>query len=383
LTKESIIIGEPEIIYRYVRLALFGTVLLLVACSSRASDSTTAPGVDITPAPATATTMNPKEARVTVTPEAIIASEHPVTPIPLAGPVAARNSEISGLTWYGEHLIILPQYPNRIATEENGAILALRRSDINAYLDGATDAPLEPIQIPFSAPGLTQEIKGFEGYEAIAFAGDRVFVTVEATTRNGMRGYLVSGRIEPDLSAITLDTSILTEIEPQSKVGNMSDETLIVAGETLVTVYEVNGTRINAQPVAHLFDLSLAPFGTVLLPNVEYRITDATALDGSNRFWVINFLFPGDRMLVAERDPLAEQYGKGRTHQQSNAVERLVEFQYSESGIELTDTPPIQLELVPIFARNWEGLARLEERGFLIMTDTFPQTILGFVPASD
>ena len=31
-------------------------------------------------------------------------------------------------------------------------------------------------------------------------------------------------------------------------------------------------------------------------------------------------------------------------------------------------------------ARNWEGIARLEGRGFLLVTDQFPDTILAFVP---
>jgi len=31
-------------------------------------------------------------------------------------------------------------------------------------------------------------------------------------------------------------------------------------------------------------------------------------------------------------------------------------------------------------ARNWEGIVRLDNRGFLLATDKFPTTILGFVP---
>jgi hypothetical protein len=30
--------------------------------------------------------------------------------------------------------------------------------------------------------------------------------------------------------------------------------------------------------------------------------------------------------------------------------------------------------------RNWEGIVRLDERGFLLMTDEDPDTILAFVP---
>jgi hypothetical protein len=62
----------------------------------------------------------------------------------------------------------------------------------------------------------------------------------------------------------------------------------------------------------------------------------------------------------------------------------LVELQYTESGLELTGAAPIQLELLPgSLPHNWEGLVRLDSRGFLVMTDSFPDTILGFVPSPD
>ena len=89
---------------------------------------------------------------------------------------------------------------------------------------------------------------------------------------------------------------------------------------------------------------------------------------------------PGEGDLRRETDPIAERYGQGPTHQTYEGVERLVEFQYSEAGITLLDVPPIQLALLEEDLRNWEGLVRLDERGFLIATDKFPQTILGFVP---
>ena len=49
-------------------------------------------------------------------------------------------------------------------------------------------------------------------------------------------------------------------------------------------------------------------------------------------------------------------------------------------AFELTDTPPILLRLDASVGRNWEGIARLGDRGFLIATDKFPETLLGFVP---
>jgi hypothetical protein len=59
-----------------------------------------------------------------------------------------------------------------------------------------------------------------------------------------------------------------------------------------------------------------------------------------------------------------------------------VEFRYTNAQISSTSRAPIQLELREDGrARNWEGLVRLDQRGFLLMTDKYPETILGFVPA--
>lgn len=309
--------------------------------------------------------------------------EYPITEILLSGPVAEYTAQVSGMAWYGDHLILLPQYPGFSGEEGNHAVYALPKADLLLYLAGAVPGPLEPVPIPFVAPGLSAAIEDYEGYEAIAFLGDKAFLTIEASPGREMKGYLVSGTMAPDLSSLTVDTAVVTEIPLQANERNRADETLLIVEGTIVTLYEVNGAAITASPVAHLFDTDLTPRGTVPFPQIEYRITDATEPDADGRFWAINFFFPGDEELQVENEPLAERYGEGSTHTQHTAVERLVEFQYSDSGIRLTDTPPIQLELLPILARNWEGLVRLDDRGFLLITDQFPGTILGFVPLPD
>ena len=50
------------------------------------------------------------------------------------------------------------------------------------------------------------------------------------------------------------------------------------------------------------------------------------------------------------------------------------------TGVELSGRAPVELELAPMETRNWEGLALLEGRGFLIATDKYPSTLLAFVP---
>ncbi|HEC62039.1 MAG TPA: hypothetical protein ENI27_07280 [bacterium] len=307
-------------------------------------------------------------------------SEQPVTVIPLAGQIAASQAEISGLTWYGNYLILLPQYPSRFGTKGAAAVFALPKTDILAFLDGETSQPLDLIKIPFISPELATMVRGYEGFESIAFIGDIAFLTIESKP-GAMSGYLMTGEIKPDLSELRVDTNNLTEILPQADLSNMSDESIIAAGEYLVTIYEANGANVNPNPTAHIFDpVTLQTKETIPFPNIEYRVTDATSVDEAGRFWMINYFFTGDTKIKPATDILAEQFGEGPTHAQYDTVERLVEFQFSQTAITMTGTPPIQLEINDDHARNWEGIVRLDSRGFLLATDKYPETILGFVP---
>jgi hypothetical protein len=309
--------------------------------------------------------------------------EYKVQSIPLSGKLKNAWAEVSGLSWYGEHLIILPQYPSRFSTEADGRIFAITKARIGAYLEGNSRGPILPREITFFAGGIEERIAGFEGYEAIAFKGNRVFLSIESKSGEQMVGYLVKGKMAPDLSVIRLDPESLREIPPQTRLENMGQEALFVANERVVSLYEANGVNINPDPSAHIFDLSLRALGTIAFPSIEYRVTDATALDAKARFWVINYLYPGDRAkLKPAPDTWGAAYGLGPTHSRSVTVERLVEFRYTNAQISSTSRAPIQLELREDGrARNWEGLVRLDQRGFLLMTDKYPETILGFVPA--
>jgi hypothetical protein len=56
-----------------------------------------------------------------------------------------------------------------------------------------------------------------------------------------------------------------------------------------------------------------------------------------------------------------------------------VEYKIRSNQISQTDTPPIQLVLDEA-SRNWEGLVRLDKKGFLMIVDEHPRTIFSFVP---
>lgn len=330
--------------------------LVLSACSAAAPTPTPNPGA-------------PAEAQVRV--------------IPLAAPLDTPLAEISGLAWHGDDLILLPQYPDRF-----GGLFALRRQAIQDFLDGRTPGPLSARLIPLDEDGIPYRVGGYEGYEAIAFIGDRMFLTIE--THHGlpglgaMLGYVVAGQIAADGSAASLSAMTRMEIPAQAGLDNTADEAMTVVDGRLVTFYEANGANVNPSPIARVFEpgparLSAAPAMTMTA--LEYRLTDATPAGADGRFWVINYLFPGDRdKLKPAADPIVARFGAGATHAACPQVERLVELRATAGRIERTDMPPVQLTLLNCAtARNWEGLAELPGRGFLLATDQHPGTILAFV----
>jgi hypothetical protein len=88
---------------------------------------------------------------------------------------------------------------------------------------------------------------------------------------------------------------------------------------------------------------------------------------------------------VPAPDPELARFGDPADFDPLACIERLVELQLVRDRcgdfIERTATPPIDLELLPDgTCRNWEALVRLDDRGFLMMTDKFPTTLLAFVP---
>ncbi|HEC22757.1 MAG TPA: response regulator [Chloroflexi bacterium] len=336
-----------------VGLVIVGVILILVLSggSSPAPSAVEPTAITISTAfPTPTDTPAPTEEPATE-PTASPVESQPISVIPLSGPLAEPTSEISGLAWYGDTLILLPQRPSR----EDDVLYTLQKEDILRYLSDPNGEPLTPGTITFTAPRIEATISGFEGFEAIGFSGNRVYLTAEASPGRTIAGFLLAGEVIGGGSEIAVDLENRAEILPQADIPNAAEEALVIAGDRIITLYEGNDFRVNVSPVAHVFDTSLIPVGTIPFPNLEWRVTDATDLDPEGRFWVVNtsFFWPG--------------------------VEQLVEYQYSEDGITGTDNAPIRLLLDEDEPRNWEGVARLDDSGFLIVTDKDPETILAFV----
>lgn len=309
------------------------------------------------------------------------AKEIPPQIIALEGLASSAQMEFSGMAWLEDTLILLPQYANRASASGKGALYAIPRQRLLDYIQGRDTQPIRPAEIAFDSAGVEKQMLIFEGFEAIAFHERRAYLTIEGRSGVNMMGYLVRGEVSADLSSLTLDASTLTENPPQARQQNRTDEAIVIAGNKILTFFESNGEIANPGAYASQFDMDFKPLEPIDLPALEYRLTDATAMDGQGNFWVMNYFYPGDTDLFIENEPLAELFGMGATHSQADGVERLVQFNYTHDAITLTSVPPIQLELdLEAGSRNWEGLAMLEDLGFLLITDKFPTTMLGFLP---
>lgn len=359
-------------------------IIGLSACSisGGAPDATMRSGTQAVTASADTVQATPAGRQETPTPLQPPA-EAQVAPLVLDASMAKQSMEYSGLAWFQDWLVLLPQYPEKNLIQGQASLFAIPKQSITDALNHPSGEALPWQAIAFEDDGLSESIRGFEGFESIAFNGNEVFMTIESRSGSPMVGYLVRGTVSGAIEQITLDADTLVPLDPQTSFSNASDEAITLFNGMVYTFFEDNGFEQNPQPIAHQFSIEdPLQAATIPFPNINYRITDATSTDSEGYFWVMNYFYPGDTHLRASSDALAEAYGQGATHQDSEVVERIIKLQIENAAIRLVDEPPVQLQLLPENeARNWEGLVVLDDLGFLVVTDSFPESILAFVPA--
>jgi len=317
-----------------------------------------------------------------VTDASTLLVEYDLMEIPLPSELASANMEYSGLSWYGKYLILLPQYPNRISHDDEGFLYAINKDNLMAFLDNpTTEVLVDPI--PFDDAGLSTQLVGFEGFEAIVFIEDSVYLTIETRGGNPMKAFIVKGVVASDensITAIRLDPSSLVELTVQNNNSNASYEALTSDGKFIYAFFEQNGEAQNNHPYAIRLDSDLKNKEEIPVEFINYRVTDATLMDEDGSFWMINYFFPGDTHLAVSEDPISIKFGLTESHRENDPVERLVKFNIIQEDIVLADDPPLYLQLLENDeARNWEGLAAWDQTGFLLITDKFPDSILGYL----
>ncbi len=312
--------------------------------------------------------------------------EHPVTLIPLAPPLDDPEMEYSGLTWCGDKLFLLPQYPERQNPNEPPRLYYLSKSDIESFLAGQRSEPLKAHAVILLENEIRDRMTFFDGYEGVACDGSTLWLSIEAISLLGSyQAYIVPAELfeakDSGLS-VSVRTDQIRYVASQSGIRNKGDEAILLDSEHLISLHEINDPRAVSSPKANRVHAVNGEQSSIDFPHLPYRITDASAKDEQNRFWVINYKYSGDRFSRDADDSLADTYGLGASHQIHYNLERLVEYQILSNAIVRTDRAPIQLKLEGKEGRNWEGLVRLNDDGFLLITDKHPKTLLGFVSAT-
>jgi hypothetical protein len=304
--------------------------------------------------------------------------DSPAFPLALAGPLSNKRAEVSGLTWYKEQVMILmPQFLKAPGQVNKAALYALSLNQLKTSLSQQGLDPLIPQEIPvLHSEWLSKDIEGYEGFEAIAFRGDDGYLTVEAKhPTKGMQAYLIHGKMKKGKSgelSFVLDPSSLTSIPIMSHLKNFACESIVLTDHSILAIFEANGKKVNpaSGAVAFEFDFNLKYLGTVPFPALDFRVTDASAMNAQGEFFVLNYFWTGDREVLKEQN-------------ETENKELIIPLVYNKTkkAIERSSALAINIKNPRLkkLGHNWEGIAALDKIGFFVITDEHPETILGFV----
>ena len=287
--------------------------------------------------------------------------------IKLEGSITYPKQEISGMDWYGEKLFLLPE-------NLGGYLFMLSKDEIQEYIASGINS-LEPKKTIFNTPDYSKSILGFDGFEALAFDENDVYISIEAEQGGMMVGYLAWGSINPNSFEINIGEKNIQKVETPIQIDNLSFESIISHNKKLLLLYEANGSNLREDPYQLLISVSDLSLAKIQSPNIEYRLTDATKVK-NNKFWAINYYWPGDRK---DLKPGLDRLRKNRDNDPNQTIERLVEFKIKKNELKLTKKKPVDLILEEGNSRNWEAIVRFGESGFLIATDKYPRMILAYI----
>ena len=137
--------------------------------------------------------------------------------------------------------------------------------------------------------------------------------------------------------------------------------------------FTISGTSTPSNPAR------LSPANGGSLSSVTSTNTAVIKFRKKSRFWALNFYWPGEKKrLKPAFDEVLTNTVEGRTHKMHDHVERLVEYKIYKNKIQRTPSEPIQF-IINKESRNWEGVVRLDKKGFIVVGDEYPRTILAFV----
>jgi hypothetical protein len=254
---------------------------------------------------------------------------------------------------YRDNVILLPE-------NLNGYYFYIPFLEITNTLN--TGDKILPVQKTFTTRKLKERYPGLDGFEAIAFNGDDVYIMIEVRIDDKMAGLLIWGTITSLTMEIDIPEENIMLIKPPAQIDNFSFESLTIIDGQLIMIYETNGSKTIDRPFQYVVNLGDMDINKTPFPNIDFRLTDATSVI-DNKFWMINYYWTGDKETLSVPNDVG--------------IERLIEFKLGYNGIERSSSEYITLDNLED-QHNWEGLVRFGN-GFLICTDKWPRMVLGYI----
>lgn len=314
-------------------------------------------------------------------------------PIQLPAAINSVNQEFSGIMQYKNRVYLLPQYGNHKGTKLSGDfnIYSIAADSINRAIAGTdTLHSYRTIKVK-NLTRLPNEIAdNYEGFEAIAIANNRVYLTLETQPKH-YYCYVVKGTLDTVRDAIYIDSRNIIRLHRDPYVDNGGFESLayLPKEKKLLAYYEFNAMPNGG--IAYLIDPDFkSKPKPVKAPYLYFRMTDI-ATDNRDRIYGINYYYNGDYedylvngILQHPEDKietaipeLAEPLNKDLDYLKKNTYARIVS---------LKNYKTTQWEHIFSFdgyKNNWEGIT-LFGKGALIITDANRSnkqlSTLGYIP---
>ncbi|TDO21842.1 hypothetical protein [Pedobacter duraquae] len=301
--------------------------------------------------------------------------------IPLPLEIASVNEEFSGLSSHKGRLYLIPQYGSYKETKLEGIfnIYSILTDSITRVIEGKDKqlTAFKTIKVKNLAL-LPDEIKsGYEGFEAITFIGDEVYLSIE-THDDKDYCYLIKGILNTKLGTIEIDAVNFMRLARYPYVENAGYEALTYLPEKkkLLAIYEYNAMHNGG--IGYLIDPSFkkAP-EKIDIPFLPFRITDIQ-IDAQGTIYGINYFWNGDYKAYLDNEMFRNAEKeisktipdlKAELTQNGDYLKKKT-TSYSRI-VRLSATGKKQWEAVRSFPsdkNNWEGMV-LFRKGALVISD--------------
>lgn len=300
--------------------------------------------------------------------------------IKLSTIAADRNAEYSGLCWYEDNLILLPQYPSYFRKELGyDTIFMIPKELVSDMVKRKGRRVVDPKHIKVINNRTYKLLPGYEGFEGICYDGEFFYLTIEFNA-NTNQGAIVKARLSEDDSELEILNDEHLIIDLPANVFNASYESIFFYDDHIYVIYEANGNRVNRNPIAKRISRDFKTVEDIAFDSIEYRITDVTSFDKSGRGWAINYFWPGDADdYLPDEDFIPNNFAEENNTE--IGIERLIPLRVLEDRIEYDKSrEPIYIKKEKRdISYNWEGVVKYRNDSFFIATDKFPHTVLRFL----